>query len=171
MKIRNGFVSNSSSASFICEICGEYWSEDRSPTLRAGICYDCRDAKKIDICNKCGKTEHWHNMITSFGRIDLEDIPRFEETARKIREELTEIDDDGSSYYLGGDLEFHTDHICLECFAKELDSLRDPAPVILDRWTTSESYACWLKKLSSPDYEPTETDQIIIKLLMGHEKR
>ena len=86
MKIRNGFVSNSSSSSFVCDLCGEvYEGWDASPSDPSYECTECenghvmcnehlKDAKievrkteacehnfdrdKIKFCPECG-TQAW----------------------------------------------------------------------------------------------------------------
>ena len=60
MKIRKGFVSNSSTASFLCEMCDTCWDPDHAPFVVAGLCDECN--KRYEICNMCGELLPIHAM-------------------------------------------------------------------------------------------------------------
>jgi len=77
MKIRKGFVSNSSSSSYICDICGdafEMW--DESPTsCEYGhyFCYDCIP----DNCEGEGSVEEKDCPYCSFEKISEYDFNNY----------------------------------------------------------------------------------------------
>lgn len=96
MKIRKGFVSNSSSASFICEVCSKEYDvdmrggvdEDEWKTPKEGLCEACQD--EMFICN-CGKPFR--------------------------KSECIEVDEEYS--FVGTNLGFFSKHVCPDCFVSD----------------------------------------------------
>jgi len=148
MKIRLGFVSNSSSASFRCEFCGEIWREDRTPILTGGLCESCEQTHKI--CNVCGEiftTDQCFN--TEYHSLDIRDVPR-------LAHQEKEADDEGSMASLWS---WFTCETCLgkeendRLFQKFLERL-DPN---------------WVKKMANPSRVLTELDIKVSKILLERE--
>jgi len=92
MKIRNGFVSNSSSSSFVCNVCNEVYEvyEGYDNQYEIDVYYCCRDH---EICQDCEKwidksinelSSDINKVIEKLNLIDSQ-VNDFLETEDKIR--------------------------------------------------------------------------------------
>lgn len=143
MKIRSGFVSNSSSASFLCEICGACWDSDHSPMIVGGLCEMCHE--KYEICNKCGKVESKDRLFKTIKLVQ----ERGEETDEHIN--------CGTSY-----TDWETDMTCAECLVKSRE--------LVNAWVASGDHRSWVKRVSNPDHNVSGLDEKLIKALVAHGK-
>lgn len=147
MKIRSGFVSNSSSASFMCSKCGdvyeievrcggpeteEEWIEATGVGMpEVGLCDDCRE--EWTHCSMCSQ-------------------PVEEEKTFKVGHD--------AEVQIGAGMIDWSDHTCIDCIVKNLEKCD------LDKADLNE----WRKKISNPTYLMTENDNKLAEALLQHEK-
>ncbi len=154
MKIRTGFVSNSSSASFICIKCGDAhdidcrgggpeteaeWIEatgEGTPT--SGLCEGCRE--EWTYCSMCAR----------LGRSS---------TSNKEGEEFYNVDHNDSVDVGAGMYEW-SDHTCIDCIIK------NPEKCDFD----SANFHGWKKKISNPDHVMSENDKKLAETLLQHKE-
>jgi len=142
MKIRNGFVSNSSSASFSCEVCHRIWDDDHSPVIDAGLCTTCE--REYTFCNCCEMMFEKDVLFTT----DMRTIMRGRE-----RE---------SGEYIGcGDtwVEWNTEMTCIECLSKN--------PELVRAMVRRDDFGKLCKKLCDPDYEPNEAERQVAAAILA----
>jgi len=144
MKVRNGFVSNSSSASFHCVHCGnEYDIEMRGGGPESeeewvaagydempdgGLCENCRE-DAWTFCNVCGKKSKQEDLIDA-GHQDSVDINHICEWS---------------------------EHTCFDCITKN--------PNKFGKWLND-----WRKKISDPDYVMSDDNKKLFKAILQHDK-
>jgi len=154
MKKRLGFVSNSSSASYICQICNnEYDVESRGGTPdewrppTAGLCESCTEDRFICLCGQVFDKKDGHKVNVA---VEIEIIGK------------------GGSY-----VEYEYDNNWVEIGSKTISM--NGAPVMY----SSSNYVCpkcfathkqtktefdeWSKKISNPDYVLTDVDKKILE--------
>ena len=140
MKIRVGFVSNSSSASFHCEICNVLYYQDRSPILIGGVCQNCEKERRF--CNACYNIGPVEDCFKTDDRyVKIVDVSRLEDQVKKIPR------DD-----YNGDMELHTDYTCRSCLDKEENN--DLFEAFLKRLDRDS----WITRISNPNHEFTPLD-------------
>jgi len=148
MKIRTGFVSNSSSASFICIKCKDVhdvevrcggpetekeWIEATGQGMpTAGICEGCRE--EWTPCSMCARLNEKDEEFLNVGHADSVDV--------------------------GGGMYDWSDHTCIDCIVESLEKCD------FDRADLSG----WRKKISNPDYVMTESDKKLAEALLQHKK-
>lgn len=99
MKIRNGFVSNSSTTSFTCDVCGEEASgQDMSPNECGMICfYEC-DHIYCEEHDDCGiESKITKEIMLDFYSNDKEIVEKI--NSLNDKEYLEWLEDEGEDYY------------------------------------------------------------------------
>ena len=159
MKIRTGFVSNSSSMSFYCEVCGDHyeveargggpttpegWLEEynmEQPT--EGICDDCAGAEESDegymACLECLRPYQKKEMI---------------------------ISSDDYEFPCSDWVCYCTNRTCIPCF---LDLGNAITPETKEEFINSSAYHNWIEKIGQPGYTPTDQDREIFKTVTGED--
>ena len=146
MKIRPGFVSNSSSASFTCEICSNIYLNDHSPLITGGLCDPCKTRHKM--CNVCGNIGTPEDYFKTDERwLDISDIPRLAHQAKELGP--------------GKDGEIYLTYTCRSCLSQ--DENADLFNALLDNLNRES----WAAKISNPDYKLTPIDIRISEFLMS----
>lgn len=145
MKIRSGFVSNSSSASFLCEICGDCWDSDHSPSIVGGLCEKCHET--YELCNCCGyalkKSELFVTTIITLER------GREEEEDDRIN--------CGDTY-----TPWETGMTCAKCLTTHAE--------MVEAWVSNNQHQEWVKKVSNPAHDMQEIDATLIEALLRHNR-
>jgi len=145
MKIRNGFVSNSSSASFCCEICDRCWDADHAPAISGGLCNDCEG--EYQFCNSCE---------------ELLPINSLFRTAAISIKRGRELGNDENVNCGDGYIDWKTSHTCIRCMPEN--------PMLVEAWVRNGDFDQWQKKIANPDYKMTETDELLSKAVLGANK-
>jgi hypothetical protein len=145
MKIRSGFVSNSSSASFLCEVCGDCWESDHSPSIVGGLCEVCHETH--EICNCCG---------TVFKKSELF-ITKNVELSRG-GDPVGDHDEQDRADWTSWD----TKMTCAWCLTTHAE--------MVEAWVNNNQHQEWVKKVSNPAYNMQKVDAILTEAIMKHNR-
>jgi hypothetical protein len=136
MKIRNGFVSNSSSSSFVCCICGEEYSGwDSSPSDFGG-----------------GTCVNGHEFCSCKGTKELTE----EQMKGYLVATLTELIKEAKKYYAERLLEYEEDLKAIESGEAELEEL-------MDEYNDGETPACQCPVCSFEVFAQDELVRYLVK--------
>jgi len=150
MKIRSGFVSNSSSASFLCEICGDCWDSDHAPMIVGGLCSGCTE--EHEICNCCGKVFHKSQLFLTLELVQQ----RGGYTDEKYDEDDWQAKDNNPSY-----TDWPSKMTCPDCLVEK--------PDLIAAWVQNSQHAEWVKTVSNPDHKMTALDEKLTEALIKHD--
>ena len=145
MKIRKGFVSNSSSASFCCEVCGDCWDSDHSPTIDGGLCEHCE--KEQQFCNSCKKLLPIESLFKTLPLTILRGRDL-------LQEEHVEC---GEGY-----VDWPTTYTCASCMPHN--------PKLVEAWVQNEDFQHWQKRVADPNHEMTSTDELLSTAVLKADK-
>jgi len=155
MKIRGGFVSNSSTVSFYCEICGETYEVDSrggGPTTPEeweaegfeqptdGICDTCE--RDYALCNKCHEPRKINDTIRTF------------------------YDEWSTDNYW-----YSTDRTCINCLLEQdkFDEIVNEAEIsheeLMNIIIRSKPFYDLLERMNDPAYELTDTDKKLLEII------
>ena len=139
MKTRRGFVSNSSSASFICEICDNSYEENCGgggetagwERQRGGVCHRCLDTHAV--CAVCNSSKIRSDLLLL------------------ASQHLTSLPERRQGW---------TDAICPACLIKAVEE-GDYKHFRI----SPKELAEFAGRAANPDYEPTKTEEGLIEAL------